>query len=206
MSDVTRSSAATSGVAVREVERRRKALPNGLWGMALLVATEATLFGGLFATYLYLRSNVAQWPPPGVEAPKVALPLVLNGVLALTFVPMLFAARSARAGRAAPARLLILLAFLVQAAFFGIQLHEISADLAKFSPQDTACGSIYFTMLGVHQAHVAVGLLLDAWIAGRLLGGLTAYRVTAVRAIALYWYFVIAMAICTVLIQVSPSL
>jgi heme/copper-type cytochrome/quinol oxidase subunit 3 len=195
-----------SDVTVREVERRRKALPNGAWGMLLLIATEATLFGTLFATYFYLRSNTIDWPPQGVPHPKVALPLVLNGILVLTAVPMFLAARGVRSGRLSSARWLILLALLVQGAFFGIQLHEIASDLDKFSPKDSAYGSIYFTMLGVHEAHVAVGVLLNAWLLGRLVGGLTTYRATATRAIAFYWYFVAAISICTVLIQVSPSL
>ena len=85
-------------MGVRAVERRRKALPNGIWGVMLLVATEATLFGTLFGTYFYLRSNTVVWPPSGVEDPKVALPLVLNAILASTSVLMLLAARGVRAG------------------------------------------------------------------------------------------------------------
>src|SRR4051794_36018978 len=45
MNDVTHSYEAGSGAAVREVARRRRAFPNGWWGMALLICTEATLFG-----------------------------------------------------------------------------------------------------------------------------------------------------------------
>jgi heme/copper-type cytochrome/quinol oxidase subunit 3 len=61
-------------------------------------------------------------------------------------------------------------------------------------------------MVGVHLGHVGLGILLNVWLLGKLVTGLTQYRATATRAIALYWYFVNAMAICTVLIQVSPSL
>jgi len=206
MNDVTHSTEAVSEVAVREVERRRRAYPTGVWGVALLIATEVTLFATLFATYFYLRSNTVDWPPHGVEEPKVALPLVLNGILALTSVPMFLAARGVRTARLASARWLILLAVVVQGAFFGIQLHEMASDLDKFTPQGSAYGSIYFTMLGVHQAHVTLGILLNVWLLGKLVGGLTQYRATATRAIALYWHFVNLMAICTVLIQVSPSL
>ena len=49
-------------------------------------------------------------------------------------------------------------------------------------------------------------MLLDLWLLGRLaLGGLTPYRVTAVRAVALYWYVVAALAVAVVATQVSPS-
>jgi heme/copper-type cytochrome/quinol oxidase subunit 3 len=52
---------------------------------------------------------------------------------------------------------------------------------------------------------VVAGLLLDGWLLVRLLGGLSSYRVVAVRAVALYWYVVAALAIGVVATQVSPS-
>jgi heme/copper-type cytochrome/quinol oxidase subunit 3 len=52
---------------------------------------------------------------------------------------------------------------------------------------------------------VALGLLLDLWLLVRLAGGLTEYRLNALRATALYWYVVAAVAVAVVLTQVSPS-
>ena len=85
---ISRSMEATSAAAAAAVERRRLALPSGLWGTILFICTEATLFGTLIATYFYLRFKNAHWPPPGIEHPKVALPLALTGALVLTTVPM----------------------------------------------------------------------------------------------------------------------
>jgi heme/copper-type cytochrome/quinol oxidase subunit 3 len=42
------------------------ARPNGWWGMAIFVASEATLFGTLVGTYLYLDGQTRRWPPAGV--------------------------------------------------------------------------------------------------------------------------------------------
>src|SRR5919199_965929 len=83
--------------------RRRRALPNGWWGMAMLVATEATLFGTLISTYFYLRFQAVEWPPPGIEPPSVPLPLSLTGGLVATSVPFLLAVRAARGARRARA-------------------------------------------------------------------------------------------------------
>jgi heme/copper-type cytochrome/quinol oxidase subunit 3 len=58
----------------------------------------------------------------------------------------------------------------------------------------------------VHHAHVAVGILLSLWLLGRLLGGLTNYRLVALRAITAYWLFVSAAGVCVVLTQLYPSL
>jgi heme/copper-type cytochrome/quinol oxidase subunit 3 len=203
--DVTRSVEATTPGAAAAVAHRRRTAPNGVWGMLLLAATEATLFGTLLATYFYLRFRSAQWPPPGIEAPSVALPLALTAVLVATTVPMALAALAARAGRRGRCWALVALAFALQAGYLAWQIVLYLDDLDKFSPADTAYGSIYFTLLGVHHAHVAVGLLLSVWVLGRLATGLTNYRVVTVYAVALYWAFVNFLAILVVAAQVSPS-
>jgi cytochrome c oxidase subunit III len=188
------------------VDRRRLAQPNGWWGAALFIATEATLFGTLIATYYYLRFNATQWPPPGVEHPKVALPLILTAILVATTVPIFFAVRAARAGSARLAWLLFLVAVVVQAGYLGVQVHEFLSELDKFSPHDSAYASIYFTMIGAHHAHVVVGIAIELWVLWKLLGGLTNYRMIGVRVAALYWYFVNFAAVAVVLTQVYPSL
>jgi heme/copper-type cytochrome/quinol oxidase subunit 3 len=206
MNEVTRSMEATSPGAAARAEQRRLAMPSGWWGVALFVATEATLFGTLIATYFYLRFNTPSWPPPGVEAPKVALPLALTGALVATTLPIFLAVRAARAGDLPLARLLLLVALVVQAAYFGIQVHEFQAELDKFTPQGSAYGSIYFTLVGAHHAHVGLGMLIELWVLWKLLGGLTNYRLVGVRVAAFYWYFVNLAAIAVVLTQVYPSL
>jgi heme/copper-type cytochrome/quinol oxidase subunit 3 len=206
MSEVTRSTEATSAVAAAYAARRRQSQPTGWWGMALFVATEATLFGTVIATYFYLRFKSAQWPAAGVEPPDVALPLCLAAALVATSVPMLLAARAASGGRRAAAVRLILLALLVQGGYLAVQVILFKRDLGDFSPRDSAYGSIYFTMLGLHHAHVVVGMLLSLGIVVKLLGGLTNYRVIGVSAVALYWYVMGALAVLVVLTQLSPSL
>jgi heme/copper-type cytochrome/quinol oxidase subunit 3 len=204
MSDVTRSTEATSAVSAAYAERRRGSEPVGWWGMALLIATEATLFGCLIATYFYLAFQDKQWPPAGVSDPKVALPLVLSAVLVASTVPMSRAVRSARLANVARARLWVLLALLIQGAYFGIQIHEYASDLDKFSASGTSYGSIYFTMLGAHHLHVFVGVLLSAWILLRTATGLTSYRMNGLRATAFYWHFVNVLALCVLGTQLSP--
>ena len=180
--------------------------PNGWWGMAIFVASEATLFGALLGTYYYLRFKAVHWPPVGTPEPKVLLPLILTGILVATSVPMQLALRSARAGRLAPARLALVVALAVQAAYFGIQIHLFLGDLAKFTPGEHAYGSIYFTLVGAHHTHVAAGLLLDVWLLLRLSTCLTRYRLTALWATTFYWHFVNTLAVLVVFTQLSPAL
>jgi cytochrome c oxidase subunit III len=183
-----------------------RALPNGWWGAAAFVATEASLFGALLATYFYLRFQAPAWPPPGIESPDVALPLALTGALVLTTGPMFVAARAAVAGRLRAAWTALAIAGAVQAGYLAVQIVLFADDVAKLSPRDSAYASIYLTLLAVHHAHVLLGILMVAWLLARLLWGLTSYRVTGVRAVALYWYFVAAVGVLVTLTQVSPSL
>lgn len=206
MTDVTRSMEATGAEAAGAVARRRVAQPNGWWGMALLIATEATLFGCLIAAYFYLRFNGGEWPPQGIPKPSVTAPLILTGGLVASAAPMLGAYLAARRGRAGPAWLLLALATAIQGTYLGFQIELYAADLREFSPTDSAYGSAYFTLLGTHHAHVGVGLAFNAFLLAKLLGGLTNYRLIGLRAVALYWYFVAAVAVAVVLTQLSPSL
>jgi heme/copper-type cytochrome/quinol oxidase subunit 3 len=183
------------GAAAGSVERLRRTLPNGWIGMALLIAT-----------YFYLRFKAAHWPPEGIEKPSVALPLVFTGMLLASALPFFAAVRAARRGLARPALLLVAAATAIQATYLGLQIHLFVDDFNRFAPDESAYGSVYFTLVGAHHAHVAVGLALDAWLLAKLLGGLTNYRLIGLRAIALYWYFVALTAIPVVLTQLYPSL
>jgi cytochrome c oxidase subunit 3 len=203
---VTRSMEATSTGAAAEVERERRTLSSGQWGVLLLIATELTLFASLIATYFYLRFKDPTWPPPGVPKPEVALPLIFTGMLLIGVVPIAGAVAAAQRARARAAWFLLAAATAIQGTYLGLQIHLFVDDFNKFSPAATAYGSVYFVLIGLHHAHVAAGLAADGWLLGRLLGGLTNYRLIALRVISYYWYFVAALAVVVVFTQLYPSL
>src|SRR5579859_5909352 len=162
---IPRSTEATTAGAVALVARRRVAQPNGWWGMALFVAAEATLFGTLLATYFYLDFNSPRWPPAGIKAPSVVLPLIATGVLIATSIPMFLAARAARSGYRSQTAALIGLAVVIQCIYLAGQILLFRHDLNDFRPDSSAYGSIYFTMLAAHHAHVLLGIVLNGWVA-----------------------------------------
>ena len=205
MNAFPRSADATTPPAIVRVERTRLAHPNGWWGIAVFVATEATLFGTLVGSYFYLRFQSPHWPPPGVPAPKLTLPLVLTAVLVATSVPMQLAVRSAVRGRMSTARLALAVAGVVQLGYLAMQLHLFTHDVHEFPPSESAYSSIYFTLLGAHHLHVAVGILLVLFVLLRTATGLTEYRLTAVRATTFYWHFVNVLALVVVGTQLSAA-
>jgi heme/copper-type cytochrome/quinol oxidase subunit 3 len=200
-----RSVEATTARAAARVAQGRLSLPNGWWGMLVFVASESTLFGCLFGSYFYLRFQTVHWPPPGIEPKDPLVPLILVGVLAATSVPMQLASLAGMRGRARVAWTALLLALVVQAGYFAFEIHDFRADLEKFTPQENAYASIYYTLLGADHAHVAVGLLLNLWLVMRLLGGLTNYRLIALRAITLYWHAVNVLTLFVIGTILSPS-
>lgn len=201
------SSAAQTAPEAARVSGERRSLPNGMWGMALFLAAEATVFGGLIASYWYLDFGSAAWPPPGVKHPSVVLPSVATGVLVLSGIPIWLAAAAARHGQRGRTIALIAVALVVQGCYLAFQIVLFHHDLQSFTPQHSAYGSIYYAMLAVHHGHVAVGLGIDLVVLGALATvGLTNYWLTGVRALALYWYVVIALAVAVLLTQISPSL
>jgi heme/copper-type cytochrome/quinol oxidase subunit 3 len=195
-----------SAADVAAVARARRGPSAAVWGMAMFVASEATLFAMMVGSYFYLRFKNLQWPPHGIPEPKVVLPLVMLAVLVATSLPIQLAARAGRNGRLGGARAFLLLAFVGQAAYLGVSLHEYASDLAKFGPRTHAYGSIYYTLLGADHAHVAIGLLFSLWLLAKLARGLTLYRLNALQAIAFYWHAVNVLTLVVTLVVISPAL
>ncbi|MGB9182536.1 MAG: heme-copper oxidase subunit III [Solirubrobacteraceae bacterium] len=206
-SKVTRSSAAWDAAAAGHAARQRVAQPNGWWGMALFLCAEVTLFGTLLASYFYLDFDAHRWPPAGIKPPSVIVPLVATGVLVAMSVPMWLAARAARGGHQRRVVGLIAFALVVQCCYLAVQILLFRHDYNDFKPQASAYGSIYFTLLAAHHAHVLFGILLDAGVLAFVsLRGLTDYWLTGTRGLALYWHVVNAIAVVVVFTQLSPSL
>ena len=197
--------AATAAEVARATESRR-ALPNGWWAMACLIATESALFGAFIASYFYLRFKAVHWPPAGESEPKLAVPLILMGVLIATSVPMQLASTAALRGRLQTARWALFLALFVQSGYLAMQIDRFVVSLRTSHPEDDSYASITYTLVGGHHVHVAIGLLLNAFLLVRLARGLTNYRAVGVQVVTLYWHFVNALAIAVTLTTLSPAL
>jgi heme/copper-type cytochrome/quinol oxidase subunit 3 len=185
---------------------QRLSRPVGWWGIAIFVGSEAMVFGALLVTYFHQRIRNNPWPPHGVPDPKVAVPLFLTGVLVSTSIAMQYAFARSKDGHVVDARFALLIALTLQVTYLALQLHLFVDDLDKFSPSATSYGSIYYTLVGAHHAHVFVGILLTAWLFLRFMRGITPYRLVGLEATTWYWHFVNVLAVVVTLVQVSPSL
>jgi len=177
-----------------------------LWGMAMLVAAEATLFGTFVGTYYYLRFESVHWPSPGTSEPRVVVPLIMVGILITSSIPMHLAARAVRRGRLWTTRLLLAWALAVQCGYLAWATHDYVQQLHHSAPQDNAYSSIYYVLLGADHAHVAIGVLLVVWLLWKLTRGLTMYRLNATQAIAFYWHAVNALTLIVLGVLLSVRL
>jgi heme/copper-type cytochrome/quinol oxidase subunit 3 len=182
----------------------------GWWGMVWLIATEATLFALLIASYFYLRFRYGPpWPPEGIEDPKLTLPLVMTAVLWSSSPCVHLAERGIRAGSQRRLRRWLAVGFAFGATFLVLTLAvEWPETLKEFGPTTNAYGSLFFTITGFHAAHVAVGLLFSLWTQVRAWrGAFDEDRHLTVQNFALYWQFVDAVwAFVLLTIYLSPRL
>jgi cytochrome c oxidase subunit III len=204
--DVPHTTEARSAAEVSRAAGQRYGPPAALWGMLILIASEGMLFASMIGAYFYLRFTHHSWPPPGDPKPKALFPLVLVACLALTSIPMQLASNGARAGRLAAARLLIVVALVVQAGYLAYAIHDYRDQLATMPISRDAYSSIYYTLLGADHAHVAIGILFSVWLLWKLARGLTTYRLNATQGITWYWHFVNALTVIVILVLLSVRL
>lgn len=188
------------------VAGRRRGPSVAMWGMAMLVASEVTLFGTFIGTYYYLRFGSAHWPPPGTPEPRVVVPLIMVGILATSSIPMLLAARAVQRGRLWATRAFLVWALAVQCFYLVWAIRDYVHQLRHSVPQDNAYTSIYYVLLGADHAHVAVGILLVVWLLWKLARGLTLYRLNATQVVAFYWYAVVVLTLIVLGVLLSATL
>ncbi|MGK2933191.1 MAG: cytochrome c oxidase subunit 3 [Solirubrobacterales bacterium] len=128
-------------------------------GILLFILSEIMLFGAFFAAYFFLRVVVSPdtWPPTGIE-----LPVLVAGINTVILVSSSFtvhyALEAIKHNNHNGLKLGLGITWLLGATFLFIQINEYVH--IGFTPRDGAFGSIFFSLTGLHGAHVFVGLLL----------------------------------------------
>ena len=184
----------------------RLARANGWWGMALFVAAEATLFGTLIGSYVYLGFRNVQWPPAPIAKPHVLVPVLLTAALVASAVPVQLAWRAGRSNRTKAAWRFLAGAFALQLGYFVWQVHDWVDAIHDAPPSRSTYSSIETTMLGFGHAHVLLGLLIDAWLLVQLARRFTPYRLVGLQSAAFYWWAVSAISVAVLLTQESVHL
>ncbi|MGN6798339.1 MAG: hypothetical protein ACTHKS_09325, partial [Gaiellaceae bacterium] len=172
---------------------------NGWWGMVLFVAAEATLFGTLIGSYVYLRFRNPTWPPRGIAKPEVLTPVLLTLALVVSAVLVQLAWRRT-------AWRLLAIAFVLQLGYFVWQVHDWVNAIHAAPPSQSTYSSIVTTMSGFGHAHVLLGLLIDVWLLVQVRRRATTYRLVGLQSAAFYWWAVSAISVAVLLTQESVHL
>jgi heme/copper-type cytochrome/quinol oxidase subunit 3 len=185
---------------------RQRTYSTAWWGTAMVILTEGMIFLVLLAAYLYLRASAAHWPPPGVELPDAALALPFSLVLWGSSVPVLVAEERLRAGHVRAAANAAAVTTVLGLVFLGFTVHDFLE--LHFGWRDSAYGSAYYTIVGLHAAHVAVGILWSLLVQAKArLGRYDAEHHASAQAFFLYWHFVDAVWVAVYgIVIVGPHL
>ncbi len=162
------------------------------WGMVALIATEGTLFVMLVFAYFYLRWQSTTWPQDGIAKPSFDYIIPATILLLGSSGPVVWAERSIHRNRQTALRAGFAIAWVMAIAFMALELWEW-AHLG-YGPTKDAYASLFFTITGLHLAHLTVALLMSIYIQARAwLGHFDSKHYLAVENVSLYWHFVDAV-------------
>ena len=163
-----------------------------LLGMLLFIISEVMLFGSFFTAYFFIRVvGHAPWMPKGDELP-VAVAGVNTAILMSSSFTMHWALESIRNDNRAGMRMGLLTTFLLGLTFLTVQINEYVH--IGFAPHDHAQGTVFYSLTGLHGAHVFIGLTLLLMANIRAFRGhFTAKEHRGVEVPGIYWHFVDVM-------------
>ena len=161
-------------------------------GMLLFIISEVMLFGAFFTAYFFIRVvQGAHWPAEGTELPKVVA-AVNTCILVSSSFTLHWAEHSHKMGNRRGLQAGILTTFLLGCTFLFVQINEYVH--VGFSPQDSAQGTVFYGLTGLHGAHVCIGLLLLLVVNIRAFRGhFTATEHRGIEVPGIYWHFVDVM-------------
>jgi cytochrome c oxidase subunit III len=162
-------------------------------GMFLFIASEIMLFGSFFTAYFFVRvvNNPPEWPPEGFHLP-VFVAGINTAILVTSSFTMHWALTSIKRGNHAGLRAGLVLTFLMGFTFLSTQVIEYAR--IGFGPSDNAFATIFFSLTGLHGAHVFVGLsILLVMTVRAFRGHFSPEHHHGVEIGGIYWHFVDVM-------------
>jgi cytochrome c oxidase subunit 3 len=158
-------------------------------GMLLFIISEVMVFGAFFTAYFFIRVSVGDhWPARGTTLP-VAVAGVNTAILVSSSLTMHWAQTSIAKGNRFGLKAGILTTFLLGCTFLFVQINEY-ANIG-FAPQDHAQQTIFYSLTGLHGAHVFIGLTLLLFVTIRSFRGhYSPEEHRGVEVPGIYWHFV----------------
>jgi cytochrome c oxidase subunit 3 len=158
-------------------------------GMLLFIISEIMVFGAFFTAYFFIRVVAGDsWPAKGDELPKLVAG-VNTAILLSSSLTMHWTLVAAKANNRFAMKAGILTTFLLGCTFLFIQVNEYVH--IGFAPSESAQGSVFYGLTGLHGCHVFVGLTLLLFVTIRVFRGhFTPDEHRGIEVPGIYWHFV----------------
>jgi cytochrome c oxidase subunit III len=168
-------------------------------GMFLFIASEIMLFGSFFTAYFFVRVvNGTGWTNHFILANgklfelPIYVAFINTAILVTSSFTMHWALTSIKKGNRAGLQAGLLLTFLMGLVFLLTQVREYSR--LGFKPSDGAPATVFYSLTGLHGAHVFVGLTILAFMTIRAFRGhFSPEHHHGVEIGGIYWHFVDVM-------------
>ena len=171
--------------------QRTTGRPVAFWGVIMLSVTEGVLFVNLLFAYVYLWSIAAEWPPGDVQPPELAFISIRTVALLSSSLTIWFAERALERGHRRRVWTWTVVTVALASFFLAGHVHEFLKLPAEFTWHDHAYGSLYWTIVNFHGAHVLVGIVIWLFVLVRLGRGAYGPREqTQFSTASIYWHFV----------------
>ena len=158
-------------------------------GMLLFIMSEVMIFGAFFTAYFFVRIVTHNpWPAHGTTLPE-ATTGVNTAILFSSSLTIHWALVSIRKGNRFGLKAGMVATFLLGLTFLILQVNEYVH--LGFAPQDAAQATVFYSLTGLHGAHVVIGLGALAIVTLRSFRGhYSPEHHQGMEVPGIYWHFV----------------
>jgi cytochrome o ubiquinol oxidase subunit III len=159
------------------------------YGFWIFILSDIVMFSALFAAYAVLSGNTAGGPT-GAELFNLRNVFLMTMFLLLSSYACGLGMLSAEQRKAERFLVFAAITFVLGGAFLFLEISEFAGMISKGAgPSRSAFLSAFFTLVGMHGAHVTVGLLWLVYMTAQVIAkGLKPHVLRRLLCFSLFWH------------------
>ena len=170
-------------------------IPSSILAVAIFIASELMLFGGLLSAFMILRAENSQWPAAGQPHLPLLITTLNTLILFASGWTVIRAVKAARNGERDALVNRLLFTLMLGAVFLLIQGSEwVRLIHFGLTLSSSVYGGLFYMLVGIHALHVTaavVALCVVLRLARR--NRYSSNNYSGVVACSLYWCFVVLL-------------
>ncbi|MBP9711373.1 MAG: cytochrome o ubiquinol oxidase subunit III [Candidatus Pacebacteria bacterium] len=170
---------------------------NVSFGFWVYLMSDCVLFAALFATYAVLQ-GATFGGPTAYDLFNLPFVFVETMLLLTSSFTMGLAVIAARAHKKQQSLRLLAATLILGLAFLGMEVYEFTHLIAVGEgPATSAFLSAFFTLVGTHGLHVAIGAIWMCVVGAHIwFNGITSGALRKLTILSLFWHFLDVIWIC----------